>query len=163
MTFYLSRALLEDLPTMIDMESELFGSDAWSPELMVAEISHPHSYYLVARPDGQPEVCGYGGLRVVPGSGVGDIQTLAVAANFRGVGLGRLLLEALLSQARSSGVREVFLEVRADNDVARALYEHCGFVAIDSRVGYYQPDNVDAIVMRVELSPAQTSLAVGHE
>jgi ribosomal protein S18 acetylase RimI-like enzyme len=73
------------------------------------------------------------------------------------------LLEALLSQARSSGVREVFLEVRADNLVARALYEHCGFVAIDSRVGYYQPDNVDAIVMRLELSPAHTSLAVGHE
>jgi ribosomal protein S18 acetylase RimI-like enzyme len=43
-----------------------------------------------------------------------------------------------------------FLEVRADNDAAVALYESEGFEAIDRRVGYYQPDGVDAIVMRLQ-------------
>jgi N6-L-threonylcarbamoyladenine synthase len=40
-----------------------------------------------------------------------------------------------------------------DNPVAAALYESLGFVAIDRRKAYYQPDGVDAIVMRAELEP----------
>jgi ribosomal-protein-alanine N-acetyltransferase len=46
------------------------------------------------------------------------------------------------------GARDVFLEVRADNEVAIALYESEGFVTLDRRVGYYQPDGVDALVMK---------------
>ena len=38
---------------MIELETALFASDAWSPELMVAEVSYPESYYLVAKPHGR--------------------------------------------------------------------------------------------------------------
>jgi N6-L-threonylcarbamoyladenine synthase len=62
-------------------------------------------------------------------------------------------MNLLIAQARQLGSTETFLEVRADNPVAAALYESLGFVAIDRRKAYYQPDGVDAIVMRAELEP----------
>lgn len=159
MTYLLSRAVLEDLPEMIGWETVLFGTDAWSPEVMVAEVSHPASYYLVARPDGENTIVGYAGLRAGNRGGDGDIQTVAVAPEHRGLGLGRLLVEALLGEARGRSVGSVFLEVRADNDPARGLYESLGFREIDRRVGYYQPDGVDAIVMMLSLGQPEAGWA----
>ncbi len=48
-------------------------------------------------------------------------------------------------------MRDVFLEVRADNPVAQALYESEGFIEIARRPRYYQPDDIDAIVMKLDL------------
>lgn len=163
MTYVLSRAVLEDLPEMISWEGALFGTDAWSPEVMVAELSHPASYYLVARPDGDNAIVGYAGLRADNRGGDGDIQTVAVAPEHRGKGLGRLLVEALLGEARQRLVSSVFLEVRADNDAARGLYSSLGFEEIDRRVGYYQPDGVDAIVMTLALGAREPGWAVGND
>jgi ribosomal-protein-alanine acetyltransferase len=163
MTYLLSRAVLEDLPAMISWEGALFGTDAWSPEVMVAELSHPASYYLVARPDGDDAIVGYAGLRAGNRGGDGDIQTVAVAPEHRGKGLGRLLVEALLSEARERLVSAVFLEVRADNDAARGLYASLGFQEIDRRTGYYQPDGVDALVMTLVLGTPEPGWAVGND
>lgn len=163
MTYLLRRALLEDLPEIISHETELFGTDAWSPELVVAEVSYSASYYVVAVPDGGTGIVGYAGLRADSRGGDADIQTVAVVPEHRGNGLGRLLMEALVHEAVARGVHHVFLEVRADNEPARALYESLGFVGIDRRVGYYQPDGVDAIVMRSVLSAPIGGWAIGHE
>lgn len=163
MTYLLSRAVLEDLPEMISWENTLFGTDAWSPEVMVAEVSHPASYYLVARVDGDDAIVGYAGLRSGGLGGDGDIQTVAVAPAHRGRGLGRLLVEALLLEARQRLVSSIFLEVRADNEPARGLYESLGFQEIDRRAGYYQPDGVDAIVMRLALGTPEPGWAVGND
>ena len=164
MTFVLSRAQLEDLPSMMELEAALFGNDAWPPELMVAEVSYPESYYLVAREHARDEIVGYAGLRAARlDAWQGDIQTLAVAPQHRRTGLGRTLLRALLAEASARGAGDVFLEVRADNAAAVALYESEGFEAIDRRVGYYQPDGVDAIVMRLHSVTPEPGWAVADE
>ena len=62
------------------------------------------------------------------------------------------MLVALLDEAKRRGVAHVDLEVRADNDSARRLYERHGFVDIAVRRNYYQPSGTDAIVMRLELT-----------
>jgi [ribosomal protein S18]-alanine N-acetyltransferase len=49
----------------------------------------------------------------------------------------------------------VFLEVRADNPVAQGLYASRGFAVVGRRPRYYQPDGVDAIVMRLETGSAR--------
>jgi ribosomal-protein-alanine acetyltransferase len=158
-TYLLTRAGLEDLPEMIEQEAMLFGADAWSPELMVEEVSHPFSYYLVARERGSEALAGYGGLRAAPSlADAGDIQTLATVADHRKKGVGRMLLRALLEEAHRRGAGDVFLEVRADNPVAQSLYGSEAFFVIDRRVGYYQPEGVDALVMRRR---HQDSLAQG--
>ena len=40
--------------------------------------------------------------------------------------------------------------MRADNPGAQALYRELGFEEIGVRPHYYQPDDVDAIVMRLD-------------
>ena len=70
-------------------------------------------------------------------------------------------MRTLLAEARDRGAREVFLEVRADNPGAESLYDSLGFERIAVRAGYYQPDNVDANVMRLTISDPKTSPAVG--
>lgn len=146
MTPVIRPAREEDIDSLQDAEGRIFGGDAWSPEVVRAELSHPASFYFVL--DDEGIIVGYGGLRSPEPARPGDIQTLAVEADYRRAGWGGRLLDALLDVAAARAVPEIFLEVRADNDTARALYEKRGFREIDRRRGYYQPDGVDAVVMR---------------
>lgn len=139
-----------DIEPVLELERELFPLDAWSPALFWSELAHargPHATrrYLVAE-DGAGRVVGYGGLAAA--GGTGDVQTIAAARDYWGTGLGARLLTALLTAATDFECHEVLLEVRVDNDRARRLYERFGFETIGLRRGYYQPGNVDALVMR---------------
>jgi len=157
------RAKPHDLDAIMRLERETFVNDAWSEAAMRRELEGPHGYYLVAvdedEEDPERRLLGYAGLLAPSGSGQGDIQTIAVAPFARGIGLGRGLMHALITQARRRHVAELFLEVRADNPIARSLYESLGFVEIGIRRGYYQPDNVDAIAMRLQVPAAVTGPA----
>jgi len=139
-----------DRDAIIALEAEIFRSDAWSPEVCALELQHPFSHYLVLEKDAA--VVGYGGVRVPTPVGPGDIQTLAVHPDYRRAGWGRRILNELVGYAAKKGVPELLLEVRADNPSAQALYESVGFREIARRPNYYQPDGVDATVMRLTLS-----------
>jgi ribosomal-protein-alanine N-acetyltransferase len=75
----------------------------------------------------------------------GEQQLLAVATarDARRRGLARALLEDMLAE---SGATECFLDVRASNAAAIALYEALGFAHVTTRAGYYR-DGEDARVM----------------
>ena len=142
-------ATADDLGAIMALERASFPTDAWSETLMAAELSSPHGRYVVDVEAGR--LAGYGGVRAVQGAADADIQTIAIAEHARGTGRGRALLRALLAAARERGAREVFLEVRADNPAAESLYVSEGFTEIARRPRYYQPDDVDAVVMRLDL------------
>ncbi len=76
-------------------------------------------------------------------------MTIATAPGQQGRGTGRLLLADLVRRATAHGVEAVLLEVRADNAAARRLYDRAGFEVISVRRRYYQPGDVDALVMRL--------------
>ncbi|SDQ97827.1 ribosomal protein S18-alanine N-acetyltransferase [Microbacterium sp. cf332] len=145
----LRTATRDDLDAIMSLEESSFPSDAWSRTAMSAELASPHGRYLVDVEDGR--VVGYGGVRAIHGAADADIQTIALDAGLRGVGRGRALLRALVGEARERGARELFLEVRADNPVAHGLYVSEGFVEIARRPRYYQPDDVDAVIMQLNL------------
>jgi ribosomal-protein-alanine N-acetyltransferase len=145
----LRAATIDDLDAIMAIETRSFPTDAWSAETMAAEVESPHGQYMVDVKDGV--IIGYGGVRALQGGGDADIQTIAMDAAHRRSGRGRVLLRALLDAAAARGAREVFLEVRADNPGAEGLYLSEGFEEIGRRPRYYQPDDVDAIVMRLEL------------
>lgn len=151
MSWALRPALASDLDPIDALEHATFPSDAWSRELLAAELAGEHTHYLVAVDDADA-VLGYAGLLAPRGGGQGDIQTIAVAASARRQGIGAALLDALLAEARAREATEVFLEVRADNPGAEALYSSRGFERIAVRPAYYQPDGVDAVVMRAVLA-----------
>jgi ribosomal-protein-alanine N-acetyltransferase len=160
MAWQLRRAGDTDIDAVMAIETTVFGSDAWPRGAMVSELGSAHTYYLVAHRVGSPEAIeGYAGLLAPSGSGQGDIQTIAVAESARRTGLGRTLMLTLIAEARDRGAAEIFLEVRADNSGAQALYSSLGFEQIAVRPRYYQPDGVDAIIMRLAISEPRVALA----
>jgi ribosomal-protein-alanine N-acetyltransferase len=145
-----------DLDRVIALEHELFPDDAWSRGMFWSEIAdtrHPaatRTYLVAETPDGR--IVGYAGLAAI--AGTGDVQTIAAARDHWGTGLGTRLLTALLRAATAAECHEVLLEVRVDNRRAQRLYQRFGFEPIGIRKGYYQPGNVNALVMR-RADPAQ--------
>jgi ribosomal protein S18 acetylase RimI-like enzyme len=70
-----------------------------------------------------------------------------VDPRFRGTGVGRALVDAVIAQARSAGRRRVVLHVMAHNDPAVRLYEQEGFV----QTGHTFPHPSDDQVVEVEM------------
>jgi len=162
-SFRLRRASVDDLDAVMAIETSVFVTDAWSREGMAHELASSDGWYLVATPDGDDtRIVGYSGLMVLPGAPDADVQTIAVLPEARRSGLGRALMGQMIAEARRRGVREVFLEVRADNPGAQSLYASLGFEAIAVRPRYYMPDGVDAVVMRLTVPPTTTEPAVGE-
>ncbi|WP_306321076.1 MULTISPECIES: ribosomal protein S18-alanine N-acetyltransferase [unclassified Streptomyces] len=139
-----------DIDPVLVLEKELFPDDAWSRGMFWSELAHARGVgstrrYVVAY-DADERLVGYGG--VAASGDLADIQTIAVARDHWGTGLGAALLTELLRHATAFEVDQVMLEVRVDNTRAQKLYERFGFEPIGFRRGYYQPGNVDALVMR---------------
>ena len=78
------------------------------------------------------------------------IATLATHPDFRRQGIGEQLMIAALLSARAEGAARAFLEVRAGNAAALALYGKYGFMVAGERPGYYKDNNEDAILMNLE-------------
>ena len=142
-------ATIDDLDAIMAIERASFPTDAWSEAMMAEELRSPHGAYVVVEQAGR--IIGYAGLRALAGARDGDIQTIALSADARGRGQGRALLRHLIDEAARRRVRELFLEVRADNPMARRLYASEGFHEIGVRPRYYQPDDVDAVIMRLDV------------
>ncbi|WP_329390694.1 ribosomal protein S18-alanine N-acetyltransferase [Streptomyces sp. NBC_01351] len=146
-----------DIGPVLELEHELFPEDAWSAGMFWSELAHargPQSTrrYFVAEDPATGRLAGYAGL--ASSGDLADVQTIAVARDQWGTGLGARLLTELLRAASAFECAEVLLEVRVDNTRAQKLYERFGFEPIGFRRGYYQPGNVDAVVMRLT-DPAQ--------
>ena len=140
----------EDLGWVADQEREIFGASAWSPELIAADFARGFRRYRGLDIDGA--LAGY----AVYGFD-GDafhLMNIAVAADARGEGRSHLLMEDFLAEARRLGVGEAWLEVAVTNDAALALYRSYGFEDVRVRRRYYQPEGVDALVMRLRVTSA---------
>jgi ribosomal-protein-alanine acetyltransferase len=81
-------------------------------------------------------IVAYGVLMLAPGEA--QLLNLSVVPDARRGGLGSALLIQFLADARSLGADQVFLEVRASNAPAIALYERAGFASIARRESYYR-------------------------
>ena len=147
MTADIRAATGRDVEAVMTIEQASFPTDAWSEGAMRETFAAGDAF--VAE-DGDT-VVGYAAVLAPRGSGDADVLTIAVDEEARGRGVGAGLLQHLLDTAAARGARRVFLEVRADNPVAQHLYASRGFAPVGRRPRYYQPDGVDAIVMRLDL------------
>jgi [ribosomal protein S18]-alanine N-acetyltransferase len=129
---------------VLPLEQQLFEDDRWTARTYWSELGQLDTrHYLVAVDDGA--VVGYAGLCDYPDEAF--VQTIAVAADVQGRGVGGRLLTALLEEATRRRQTRVSLEVRADNDRAIGMYERFGFRRAGVRRRYYQPSGTDALVM----------------
>ena len=76
-----------------------------------------------------------------------------MAADVRGEGVGRLLLEALLEAARSHGFHSVVGRISAEQEPSIKLHEACGFamVGIEREVGRKFGRFIDVAIVQLLL------------
>jgi ribosomal-protein-alanine N-acetyltransferase len=89
-------------------------------------------------------------------TGVDELHLLnvTVAPPWQGQGHGRGLLEAVAGHGSRLGLATLWLEVRASNRRARALYRRFGFAEVGLRRHYYPAagEREDAVVMSLVLA-----------
>src|SRR5690606_24525194 len=147
-----------DIPQVVQIDHASFTTP-WSARTYEFEINNRESSHLVvvevvdaaplraggwrgltarlqtpALPTGT--IAGYGGCWLIAGEA--HISTIAVAPEYRGRGLGELLLAAMLKRAINRQGDYSVLEVRASNEVAQALYRKYRYEVVRSeerRVG----------------------------
>lgn len=93
-------------------------------------------------------IIGYAGLWVM--SDEAHVTTIAVHPDFRGRGMGELLLLGLIDRSLEFQAKWMTLEVRVSNQIAQALYRKYTFKEMGVRRGYYSDDHEDALIMWTE-------------
>ena len=136
------RMTSEDIDDVLVIE-ELCFEDPWSREAFESEMSglNPCVYFVAVQED---RICGYMGVWHILDEG--HITNVAVHPEYRGQGIGRMLVETSISDGMSKGIEAFTLEVRKSNDTAQELYKKCGFESVGIRKRYYA-NNEDALIM----------------
>ncbi len=81
-----------------------------------------------------------------------DIVNIGVTEKCRRMGIGSLLLNNFLDEARNLMIRSVWLEVRKSNFNARRFYLQKNFTEIQERRNFYTEPLEDAVLMKLELT-----------
>jgi ribosomal-protein-alanine N-acetyltransferase len=136
----------EHIDALMPYERAMFGTEAWTASGYRSELADTRLRHYVAAVGADGELLGWAGVMVV--GDTAEILTVGVVPEARRQGIARRLLATLVDTARRRDAVEVLLEVRTDNQAARALYEQDGFVEVGLRRGYYDNGRVDAVVMR---------------
>jgi ribosomal-protein-alanine N-acetyltransferase len=79
------------------------------------------------------------------------IISFAVKKEYRGCGIGKMLLKHAIERCKMKGKRRILLEVKESNHVAQRLYKKMGFEIIDF-IPHYYPDGENAYVMALDLT-----------
>lgn len=134
-----------DLPRCAAIEAT--APDPWTEPQLAEELASDFGRLFVACRDGQTA-----GLAVFQlAAGEASLNALTVDPAARRQGAGRALLTGALAALRAEGAQSCFLEVRAGNAAARALYESVGFAAAGVRRGFYRNPVEDGVVMALNL------------
>jgi ribosomal-protein-alanine N-acetyltransferase len=139
----LREMIASDLPIVVQIERASY-SVPWSEATFRGLLRRRDADMVVAVADGN--VVAYACFWCVVDQG--ELGNVAVSKMWRGRGLAARLLHEILARAARRGVREVFLEVRPSNAVARRLYDRFGFMPVGRRRNYYQEPVEDALVLR---------------
>lgn len=75
-----------------------------------------------------------------------ELENVAVSLSSRRRGVGRSLLQALISRAREAGATEIRQEIRASNVAAQRLGQSVGFMERGRRKDYYRNPDEDALL-----------------
>lgn len=129
-----------------ELEKECF-SCPWSEESFKECLSNDRFYFIGAFVG--EKLIGYGGIMTVLDEG--DVANIAVKGEFRSLGIGRKILDALCLEAKNRGAMLLHLEVRESNAAARHLYESFGFITDGIRKNYYIKPQENAVLMTKRL------------
>ncbi len=149
---------ISDLPEILELERSSFGKMAWSSKDFETALSSDYDYPMVVhkRPVNTEDresyinnLAGYSVLRLLGPEA--EIENICVSPDMRRNGIGETLMRKMIQTALTEKASVIFLEVRAGNTPARALYQKLGFKELYARKGYYRDPTDDAIIMQLTL------------
>lgn len=131
-----------DLPRMVRIERASFPLP-WSETAFRAVMRRQSGRVIVA--EVQEQVVGYAVVWFTAEEG--ELGDIAVHPDRRRRGVGRILVEAVVEEARRRGAEQLFLQVRESNRAALRLYDGAGFRKVGRRRRYYRSPTEDALVL----------------
>ncbi len=141
-----------DLDTIMQIEPEIY-SHPWTRGNFSDSLNSGYSAWVLEDrvKVEKTEMIGYALMMMVMDEA--HLLNLSVAKHRQKQGLGRYLLEHMMTTAKRHKAANMFLEVRTSNISAIALYENMGFCEMAVRRGYYPTQNgrEDAILMGLAL------------
>ena len=139
-----------DIPRILEIERGAI-SPPWTHGALLGEIYREDSFFAVAACSPRFLV-GFAILRQMGSEG--ELLQIAVDKAARRRGAADALMASALRFARGRALESVFLEVRAGNAAALALYKKHGFKPVRTRKGYYSDPLEDAVVMKLDMLPS---------
>ncbi|MEM1982566.1 MAG: ribosomal protein S18-alanine N-acetyltransferase [Sulfolobales archaeon] len=139
-------AKIEDIRYIVDIEKRSFKYPYPALAFITLMKLYP-KYFLVCEYRGN--VIGYVSA-AIDRDGSGHIISIAVDPEYRGRGVGRLLMEAVESKCSKDGINRFKLEVAVSNLVAIKMYSSLGYRVSGVMKNYY-PDGEDAYLMIKDL------------
>lgn len=138
---------MDDLESIMAIEPQIYPYP-WTRGNFSDSLSSGYSAWVLMLND---QIIGYSLMMLVLDEA--HLLNLSVAKSYQKQGLGRMLLEHMVSIARKNQMANMFLEVRPSNISAIALYENIGFNEMAIRRGYYPAPNgrEDAVLMGLAL------------
>ncbi len=121
---------IKDVEAVLAITKDSF-EEAWSAKDFHYFLTHPHRVAMGLFHPQKGLLCYFLALLV---QGDLDIVSLATRSDARRQGLGRKLLQQVMTDQR---IERAFLEVRVSNVAAQALYEGLGFKVMGTRKKYY--------------------------
>ena len=134
---------VEHIDAVHEIETSSFAFP-WSKNQLLEEVTtNKHAIYKVAIID--TVVVGHAGMWHIINEG--HITNIATKTPYRNMGIGSLLVEALIEEAKKLEMIGLTLEVRTSNIAAQNLYNKYGFKPEGIRKRYYADTGEDAVIM----------------
>jgi [ribosomal protein S18]-alanine N-acetyltransferase len=144
---------LSDIDQVVEIDKLSFPLP-WTARSYAFEITDNASSHMVTlevtRPPDNMEsaqLIGYGGFWFIEGES--HVSTIAVHPDYRGKGLGEVLLAGMLGRAITLRAEYSVLEARVSNTSALNLYRKYEFEVVGRRKNYYRDNHEDAFQMHL--------------
>lgn len=145
----IKNAELQDLNSIVAIEQHIFNTDSY-PAFVVRQLFDISGHYFIVAKE-KDRVLGY----VIGGLNISDkkawVLSLGVHPSGRGKGLGKQLLEKLITLFKTQNCEQIALTVYPDNMTAISIYEALGFVSGEVLNNYFL-DNETRVIMTLQIN-----------
>ena len=150
----LREAVEEDIPQILTIENEA-NPTPWSEKGLRSELNGKNKFWVLTDDETDEKIYGFLLFSIVAEES--HILEVAIDSKYRRKGIGRFILQRMISFVMKEGVESIYLEVRQSNSGGVEFYQNLGFVIVHKKVSYYS-DGADAYSMIFRISSVEANV-----